>query len=358
MLAYLLLIFIPLLTGTVIRLTNGRRFDLSSHRTLPVSLFFLILFFMLSLRAFSVGIDTPVYKNMFQRLIRYNFFSAYTDHIEYGFFVVCKLVSLIGLDFRGLLILIALFTLIVICRAFTEDDAYCFLKIILFANLSVFSLMFSALRQTIAIAIGLIAFRYVRQKKIIPFALCVIAAILFHKSAFMLVLLYPFYYIRIKRNNLIVALLIIVLVFILNQPIFSLLSSFLSEIYPFAKVGSTGAYNMILLLLGLFVFCFIVPSEESLSNDTIAMRNYLFLALCVQLFAPLHSLAMRLNYYYLIFIPMLIPDVLKHASPKMKSMAEAANYVMCLFFVCYFYYNALQQGDTLRIFPYVPFWRG
>jgi hypothetical protein len=71
---------------------------------------------------------------------------------------------------------------------------------------------------------------------------------------------------------------------------------------------------MLILFLIFTVFAYLVPDESKLDPDTIGMRNFLLLAVAIQMFAPLHSLAMRMNYYYIVFIPLLtvqIPALLR-----------------------------------------------
>ena len=52
-----------------------------------------------------------------------------------------------------------------------------------------------------------------------------------------------------------------------------------------------------LILFALFtVFAFIIPDELIIDKETTGLRNFLLLSLVLQMFAPLHSLAMRLNY--------------------------------------------------------------
>ena len=68
-----------------------------------------------------------------------------------------------------------------------------------------------------------------------------------------------------------------------------------------ASITQTGAFTMLMLFVMFAVFAFLVPDDATLDAETIGLRNFLLLSIVLQMFAPLHTLAMRMNYYYIIF---------------------------------------------------------
>ena len=85
------------------------------------------------------------------------------------------------------------------------------------------------------------------------------------------------------------------------------------------------------------------------------MRNFLLLSLMIQLFAPLNVLAMRMNYYYIIFIPLLLPRIIQCSSVKYRSIAAAGRNAMLAFFFVYFFLTA-KTGGRLHTIPYHFYW--
>jgi hypothetical protein len=85
------------------------------------------------------------------------------------------------------------------------------------------------------------------------------------------------------------------------------------------------------------------------------------MALMLQCFAPVHVLAMRLNYYFIIFIPVLIPKILKYHKRSLKKLTIASQVVMIGFFVLYYLINTYESCKTgisdLNTYPYIPFWK-
>ena len=98
-----------------------------------------------------------------------------------------------------------------------------------------------------------------------------------------------------------------------------------------------------------------IPDETRLNKETIGLRNFLLFSLVLQMFAPLHVLAMRMNYYYIIFIPLLLPQIIASRSERWGSVAVVGRYVMVVFFLIYFFISA-SNGGGLHVFPYHFFW--
>ena len=111
---------------------------------------------------------------------------------------------------------------------------------------------------------------------------------------------------------------------------------------------STGAYTMLILFSIFTVFSFVIPDEKRMDNETIGLRNFLLLSLVIQMFAPLHNLAMRMNYYYIIFIPLLIPKIIAIRNKRWEQVAVLGRRVMVVFFFVYFFLS-LQEHFALFV---------
>jgi hypothetical protein len=212
------------------------------------------------------------------------------------------------------------------------------------------------LRQVIAVGFGVIAYKFTKEKKLLLFLLMVLVATLFHKSAFILVLMYPLYHAKLKWiSSLITASVSVLIVYIFRVPTFRFLGNIFSSIYD-VEITITNAITILLLMIIFVIFCYMLPDNSLMDNDTIGLRNILGLSVVLQIFASVNPLAMRMNYYYLIFIPIVITRAIGYASKKNKKIAEVALLVMILFFTTYYFYFAFLGSDTLHIYPYYFFW--
>lgn len=339
--------------------------DIVSEHSFAVSVFFLMLWLLLACRGVEIGKDTSNYELFFNRYNDSTFSQVVFGELEPVFAVLCWLIGkVVRGDFQLFLAVIAAITIIPIALLYNQDRRHSYLKIVLFLNMSVFVMLFSGIRQSMAMGIGLIAFHFVKQRKLVLFIIVVLAAMGIHQSAFILFTMYPLYYFKLKRKHALIVVPLIALVFLFNKPIFSALLGFMSllgtKYDDYAVIESTGAITMIICFSFFTVFAYIIPNDKNAETEFIGMRNYLVMATILQCFAPLHSLAMRMNYYFILFIPVVIPKVLNYTDARWKEVAKLAEVVLCIFFTIYFVLNVYTgcrtDGGSLHTYPYIPFW--
>ena len=189
-----------------------------------------------------------------------------------------------------------------------------------------------------------------------PFILLTFLAISIHTSAFMLAFMYPLYHIRITKKWLYAIVPALAVCFVFNRQIFGMIGRILEQYTKYdASISSTGAYTMLILFALFAAFSFLIPDESKLDDETIGLRNFLLFTLALQLFAPLHTLAMRMGYYYMIFVPLLLPRIIERRSKRWNQVAILGRHVMVAFFLVYFFANA-SGGGALNVFPYRFFW--
>lgn len=376
MFPYLLLIFVPLLFSVVSfsssfaeyngkwSVSLGKKREILEHSCL-IPVFFIILIVLLSVKDISIGKDTENYSRFFA------FYSSITPQYilenaekDILYWLLNWLIGQFTDSFQVYLTIISLLTVLPIAYVYGQDRRHGFLKIIIFMNMSTFVMLFSGLRQAIAISVGLIAFECVKKKHLFRFLLVALIAFGFHHTGFMVFTFYPLYHAAFKRKHLWFVIPSILLVFIFNKQIFTwatnLLNQLLGDKY-LAEIDETGAYTMLLLFILLAVFSYIIPDEKKMDKEMLGLRNFLLAAVLLQCFAPVHTLAMRMNYYFIIFIPILIPKVLNSVKENFKDVAGIAKAVLVVFFLLYYLiatYISCQTGHSaLNTYPYVPFWQ-
>ena len=320
-------------------------------------IFWILLFFMVALRHESIGNDTLAYKSIFQFIEKSNWSTALGRSAEFGYSFLNKLISLLTDDFRWVIIICAFLSIYFVAKVYIKYSNDAILSIALFVTMSNFIMLFSGIRQVIAISLGMLAFEFTRNKKFVAFILVILLAMTFHTSAFMLAFMYPLYHIKFKKKHLIFVFPLLGGVWIFNQPIFRFLGLILTQFTDYdTDIEKTGSVTMLVLFVIFAVFAYLIPDESRLDADTIGMRNFLLLAVAVQMFAPLHSIAMRMGYYYMIFIPVLITRIIACRSVRMSQVAIAARHFMVVFFLVYFFVMA-PADNALNTFPYQFFWQ-
>lgn len=356
MLFFIILLLVPILIqhfssmGFDIAHTNQKR------NTNSLFFFFSLLTLLAALRHESVGNDSMTYAYIFDRCASLSWGELDNLNMEIGYLYLNKVISCFSTNPQLIFAVSALLVNLMIYPTYRRLATDSSLTIAIYISLSTFVMMFSGIRQMLAIGIGFIAYELSRKKHFALFVITVIVAISFHTSAFMLALIYPLYHLRLSKKWLVALVPTVALIFVFNRQIFTFLASILAQYTKYdSEVASTGAYTMIVLLSLFVVFCFLIPDESLIDQEIIGLRNFLLLSLLIQLFAPVHTLAMRMNYYYIIFIPLLIPKIIACRSIKWSQVAVVARHIMVIFFIVYFFYNA-SRGGNLNVFPYHFFW--
>lgn len=357
MLPYFLFVFLPLLAWIIsprYRLTvNGK--PLSETKTLPIDLFMLIFLLLLALRGLSCGNDTVQYERLYHQYGRLGLKQIlHTYDHELGFKLFCKAVYVTANHFQILLAITAAVCVCPLWYLYRRESEIQPLTMVLFLSVAPFVMYFSGIRQAMAMSLGIFAWYAARARKPVQFLLVVFLAIQFHNSAFLLLLLYPLYRAKITKKWLWFVVPCMLTVYVLRATIFSYLMTLLWEEYE--TTPSTGATTILLLLILFSVYSYVIPNEKELDQDIIAMRNILLLSVVLQIFAMLHPLSMRMNYYFLLFVPILIPKIAKRSKAGFSQVARLSAVIMTVYFMYYFLINGINDNDALNIFPYIPFW--
>lgn len=352
MLVFYILLFVPILIQHI----EIKGMSYKKRNRFSLACFFVLLTLLIMFRHETVGKDTENYRYFFQKYAAMPWKQLFSESHEFGFTYYNKLISCFTKNPQVYLAITAAITSALIYPTYRRLCTDSSLTIVLFCLMSTFVMMFSGIRQMLAIALGVRAYEFVRNNKLILYGLTVALAVTFHVSAIMLLLLYPAYHLKITKKWLYGIVPTLLLIFVFNRPIFTFLGSILARFTQYdATITSTGAYSMLILFVLFTIFAYVIPDEKKLDQETIALRNILLIALAIQLFAPLHTLAMRMNYYFIIFIPLLMPKIVEARSKKYAEIGRFGRHVMVLFFLAYFFLVTASSG-SLHVFPYHFFW--
>ena len=356
MLPYYVMLGVPILMNFLYG-RKSENLNAEKRQKIVIGTFFAILLLLLSLRGKNVGIDLSQYLPSFKRVSNMtmsevlNYFEE-----EKGFWILNKIISYISTNQQIFLTIVALISVLPLVKLYSKETENGLLTMSIFIVLSNYDMLFSGLRQVIALALVAWAFKYVKEKKLIKFILIILLAFTFHKSALIALLIYPFYHLNITRGRLLLFTPFIALVFVYNKEIFEFLLEFLGDYADNYKYEETGAFTMILLFALFVAFSYIIPDEAKMDKNSKGIRNICVLAFVLQIFALASPVAMRMNYYFIMFYPLLIPKVINRTTEKNKLFYQWTAWVMTIFFIGY-YINVMNNGrDILHLYPYKFFW--
>lgn len=319
-----------------------------------VTIFFVLYIVLLCLRDITVGVDTKHYvSRYFNQLCDMRWKDA-LQHLnaEKGFLFLTKLISYFGGErlFIAFFAIISVYPVLYLYRNEAEDALLCcsFFLISL-----LFEIFFSGMRQGVAIGLDVPAFYLARRKKIIPFLVLVALAMCFHETGIMIALIYPIYHANITRKWLWFVVPGMAFVYLNRSAIFMYMlekaGGYYLENYGYLTSESSGQIGLMILFVLISIYAFIMLDEGKATREDIGVRNILLLATAIQLLTPVHPVISRLNYYFILFIPIAIGRVNVNCRPIFWKISKIASIVMTIFFTIYFF---TAKNDSLQIFDY------
>lgn len=340
------------LTAFVYILFTSMRYEKNRVDHITITFFFLAYLFLLCARDFSVGVDTKGYVKTFEYTKLLNWRESFlygTD--EVGFKIFRMIVQWLG-NARVYIAIAAAMAVIPIMYLYKCEAEGSMICISFFLISLLFEMFFSGLRQSIAIGLAVPAYYCVKNKKKVLFLLTVGLACCFHKTAVMLLLLYPVYHAHITKKWLWGIIPLIVFVMLRRETLMDTIFRLAGDEYSYKYAyltGSSGQMGLMILFLLLTVYCYVMLDESIAGEEEIGLRNILLLAAFIHLFTPLNPTVSRMNYYFITFIPVVISRVNNRCNKQLYQLRDIAVIVMPVFFVLYFF---LLKDDSLNVFNY------
>ena len=357
MFPYYLLIFLPLVFAALpnkMAISYGKKTKIFNNK-LPMIVFFVLFLFLLSVRSINCGVDLHNYKIKFDEISFSSLMTLFSNSTtEPAFGMLIMLSKLITNSYQFFLCVCAIISVVPIMVFYIKESNHSVLTMALFIGIAPFTIFFSGLRQSIAIGLVIICYHYCKEKKLVFFLLSVFLAFLFHQSAIILLLLYPLIHVRITKKWIIPIAAVYALCMIFNKQIFSVLLGFSDRYENRYVISETGSYTFLLLIMLFVIYSFVISEDNS--QDLIGFRNILVISLLIQCFAPINTVAMRLNYYFLIFVPVAIPKFIDYAKENYQQIAKISLYVFVIFFICWFFRECYFGSNILHTVPYEAFW--
>lgn len=198
----------------------------------------------------------------------------------------------------------------------------------------------SIMRQWVAISIIFFSYKYIEDKKILNFFLCILIAGLFHKTAFLLGILYFISYLNIKKESLLFLFFIsffskgfLEKLLLLDLPVISKY-----KVYVLTSLGRGGRiifFLIILLYFGILITIYLDKKFYEQNKNVIiytCFGCYIYIALI-----DLGHLGPRMSSYFIIFMLYFLDDAERVIKNKFKIKKYIFILVELLFLVLLLY---------------------
>lgn len=339
----------------------------SKHRSKLICVIgFMLLFGILALRHWSMGNDLGFrlkyelgYVQSFLRINRYSWseilkMKSFLNY-ERGYIIFNKLVGSIYNNKQFFLASCAFVNILSVAVLIYKNSKLPFLSWIIFMGLPVFMILFSGMRQGIALSIIILSVKLIEERKLIKFVLIVLFASTFHKSSIIFLIAYPLYHIEISGWKSVVAILIIPIVFVLRSPLFSIFSKIFKDN---AHAKDTGSWLLFVIFCTIYIALTILNKYAGTKQNKL-LNLFYFACLC-QAFSGIYQLAMRVGYYFMIYLIIALPNTiyeLKNNNTKSSEHEFMLGYIIV--FAAFFIYGiySLSTSTWAGTNPYHFFWQ-
>lgn len=351
---YFYLIFFIIIFGVLVNCCSNSKAN-SKLRIVYCVTSFLFIYLLIVLKSTSVGSDTRSYNDIYlsiagdKKLVD----SSY-EYMEKGYVLMMTICANIGLTFRQFLFLCYAIALIPICILFIKYSKNVFLSLLIFVCYQFFVFEMSAIRQSVALGICILAYLILKTNKKISiplFFLLVVCALFVHKSSIIFMAV-PFLK-KIPVNSLTIALYLIAnfMLIIFNEQIYSFIATYISSYYGKNATIELGGnfYFLVLMVLFAFITYLINPSCKINEND-----SFKFVCFSIPLFFVISgSNLLRAAMYFTIFLTVLLPEILNEYNFNSKFILNIGISLGCILI---FVFTTLIPNQ-LNIVPYIPFWK-
>ena len=314
---------------SVILLTGSPAIVLDKHNTKGKSRYAkaylvflcLLMYIIISCRAFSVGTDTFGYVLSFLAINPSN--GIVFSSRDFGFSILNYLLRLFTKDGHVYLFLVSWPLPLSFYLLLKDEDfslIHIYLAFLVLLDLEIFAFAMAGIRQTLAIFFTVLAYKQLSKERKLPFFVFVAIACSFHLSSIVFLAIYPLRNRKIKLKDFLILGIIVILV-LLNPSLvlYILTDNPISKVYGQYGVTymTTGSLSMLVIQCLLFIPVFLLsPSSVKYNSSFLIITNMIWLGMIFQSCTPIIAEMFRMAFYYSIYMCVFIPKAINSWSDK------------------------------------------
>ncbi|WP_455794813.1 EpsG family protein [Clostridium butyricum] len=279
---------------------------------------------------------------------------------EIGFYLLNKLILIFTRNSQWIFIITSFIFVILVFKAFYDNSSDMQFSILLFAITEVFFISMNNVRQSLACAIVLYGFKYIKKDEVFRFFLYILLATSIHRISILFIVLIFFRKINISINKLIlIALAIIIFNPILKKVIYFLINNidrFSQYFHSSMYIGNT--LSSIIFGINIGIFIFIIYTKKYIACEELdKYPNYYDYFIVIQLiciiictfdgFIPATYRLLRVfTFFQMLFISNFI------SLYKSRIIRIILKCGFATVFSCHCYYNIFLKGGE-AVVPYI-----
>lgn len=308
-----------------------------------------MILYLICLRDVSIGADTLTYCEEFFSISRHSWQRALNHRWELGYVILNKLISYFVDEEQQFVYVFGLINLLPVFYLIKKKASLPAMSLVIFYVLFFKSAEY-LYRQWLAVLVLFISYKFVIERKPFKFAICCLAAAMFHRTALLFLIIYPMQHIRITKLSLLVSVVIAAFCGI-TGPTWRVIFNYFTRL----EVGEEmrGGVAM-LIFLWLCVFLVYLFSKDSLERPEYKMFfTMLWFAAITQPVVFTFALWSRVLIYHRMALVFLLPKAFADLiyNKRNRTMAFPMEIVFYCLLCVLFYANGIHKA-------FIPFWAG
>lgn len=216
------------------------------------------------------------------------------------------------------------------------------ISIVMLVALGFVSFAWTGLRQAISIAIIIFSYKYIKERKLIKFVICVLIASLFHQTGLIFLIAYPLSKLKFGIKTVLITFAAIISFLFLENTILDIMSFFLEDEQRYggylANDGTNVNSNAFIIQLFIFMYS-LFYYKKAVQNDknNLILYNLSFIGIILQLMQIKIVAFNRLAMYFSIFNIALVPNAsMCEDDSRNRSLFQVLVILVLILYLFYF----------------------
>ena len=312
-------------------------------------------FAVAALRSNTIGFDTAIYVNAFEKLSKMPLDAVITfSDKDVCFWILLALLGKITSNYTILFFFISgIFTISAwyFIYKYSKDPR---LSIVVMLAFNLYQFTLTGMRQTLAMSFILWSINYCYQKKIIKSIIFILIGAIFHNSAliFIVVILFRTYKKHLTHMYAVGIACLLGLVFLLRETIAERLIVFIQD-RGYELTMLNGGLTMTFVIFVLFLLACLFIREYNFSDENATLTYLIAMTACFfEMLVSTQSIFFRIAFYFLIIYIVFVPNVIESIRDgKSRFIIKISIYILLTI-----QYLAFTIGSC-GILPYQTFWQ-
>ena len=268
---------------------------------------FLILMF--ALQDYSVSGDSDEYMLQYGIIKDLPFSQFFSHKFEIGYVLLNRLLSALFESDRILYVCMGILILVPFALWMEKESPNPMLALMSFVAVGFYFHSMVLWRQMFAMAILTFSYRYVRERKLLPFLFTVLIAMLFHQSAAVFLLVYPAYALPVNKWLVIGAAGISAAMIVLGKPIMWFVNTYIYSTYNESFFGFDGGITMLAVLWVFTLLVYWLMRDRMEEPKIKLLFGMMLIAVAIHPVVFTFGNWFRIVMYFRIAMVLLIPEL-------------------------------------------------